>query len=278
MPQDKYSAIWVSNSSISDFLKCPRLYYLRNVYKDPKTNHKINIISPALALGQTVHEVLESLSFLPSDSRFTESLLSKYDVVWQKVSGKLGGFTDEIEEKYVKERGVKMLQRVMDYPGPILSKAIKIRKDDPNYLPNFYLSEEENIILCGKIDWLEYMPDDGSVHIIDFKTGKNEEKEDSLQLPIYLLLVNNCQKMKVTKASYWYLDRNNKPMEVELPPLEVVYSRVLEAARKVKEARLKKEYPCPKNGCFACKPFEAILKGEAEFVGVGGYSQDMYIL
>lgn len=278
MTKDKYSAVWVSNSSISDFLKCPRLYYLRNVYKDPKTNHKVNIITPALALGQSVHEVLESLSFLPSDKRLTKSLLDSYDIVWQKVSGKLGGFTDDIEEKYVKERGAVMLKRVMEHPGPILNKAVKIRKDDPTYLPNFYLSEEENIILCGKIDWLEYMPNDGSVHIIDFKTGKNDEKEDSLQLPIYCLLVNNCQKMKATKASYWYLERENKPTEVELPALEEAYNRVLEEARKVKEARLKKEYLCPKNGCFACRPFEAILKGEAEFVGVSGYSQDMYIL
>lgn len=278
MPQDKYTAVWVSNSSISDFLQCPRLYYLRNVYKDPKTHHKINIISPILALGQTVHEVLESLSFLPMSSRMAESLLDKYDVVWKKVSGKLGGFTDDIEEKYVKERGAAMLRRVMEHPGPLMNKAIKIRKDDPNYLPHYYLSEEENIILCGKIDWLEYIPANGSVHIIDFKTGKNEEKEDSLQLPIYLLLVNNCQKMKVEKASYWYLDRDNKPIEVELPSAEEAYIRVLEEARKVKEARLKKEYLCPKNGCFSCRPFEAILKGEAEFVGVGGYNQDMYIV
>ncbi len=278
MSQDKYSAVWVSNSSISDFLNCPRLYFLRNVYKDPKTNHKINIVSPPLALGQTVHEVLESLSFLPSDSRLNESLLDKYDVVWKKVSGKLGGFTDETEEKYVKERGAAMLKRVMEHPGPLLNKAIKIHKDDPNYLPHYYLSEEENIILCGKIDWLEYMPQDGSVHIIDFKTGKNEEKEDSLQLPIYYLLVNNCQKMKVTKASYWYLDRDTKPVAVELPPLEEAYNMVLEAASKVKQARVKKEFLCPKNGCFSCRPFEAILKGEAEFVGVSGYSQDMYIL
>lgn len=278
MAQDKYSAIWVSNSSISDFLTCPRLYYLRNVYKDPKTNHKINIINPSLALGQTVHEVLESLSFLPSTDRFNESLLDRYEVVWQKVTGKLGGFKTEFEEQEVKNRGAKMLQRVIDNPGIIQNKAIKIKKEDPNYLPNYYLSEEENIILCGKVDWLEYLPVTNSVHIVDFKTGKHDERPDSLQLPIYCLIVNKCQKIAVSKVSYWYLDRENEPTEMMLPSLDESYNKVLVEAKKVKTARLNKEYSCPKNGCFFCTPFELVIKGNAEYIGVGGYKQDMYII
>ena len=62
---DQYTAVWVSHTSISDFLQCPRAYYLKNVYKDPKTRHKIQLMSPPLALGQVVHSVLESLSILP---------------------------------------------------------------------------------------------------------------------------------------------------------------------------------------------------------------------
>jgi len=85
---DKYSAVWVSHTSISDFLHCPRAYYLRNIYKDPKTGHKIKLMAPALALGLTVHEVLESLSLLPKNKRFEEPLLVKFDKVWEKVSGR----------------------------------------------------------------------------------------------------------------------------------------------------------------------------------------------
>jgi ATP-dependent helicase/DNAse subunit B len=278
MPQDKYTAVWVSNSSMSDFVNCPRLYYLRNVYKDPATGHKINIINPALALGQTVHEVLEELAFVAAADRLKESLLEKYEVVWKKVSGKLGGFHDAYEEKQTKKRGQEMLQRVMENPGPIRNKSIKIRRHDRNYLPNYYLSLDENIILCGKLDWMEYLPDDDTVHIIDFKTGKHDEKKDSLQLPIYHLLVKNCQKRSVSKASYWYLDRNDEPSEITLPGIDDAYEQVLTLAKNVKEARLNRSYVCPKGGCFACEPFEKILTGKAEFVGTGGYSQDMYII
>jgi ATP-dependent helicase/DNAse subunit B len=274
MHQDKYTAVWVSNSSINDFINCPRLYYLRNVYKDPKTNHKINIINPSLALGQAVHEVLEGLSLLPAAMRLNESLVDKYNTAWQKVTGKLGGFVDEAEEQTVKERGGKMLQCIFENPGPILNKAIKIKKD----LPNYYLSTEDNIVLCGKIDWLEYMETDDSIHIIDFKTGKNDENLYSLQLPIYYLLASNCQKRKVSKASYWYLGRNNNPTERELPDKEDSFNKVLTIAKKVKHARGNNEYRCPKNGCRDCYPFEAIIKGQAEFVAVGEYKQDIYIL
>ncbi len=274
MAQDKYSAVWVSNSSMGDFINCPRLYYLRNVYKDPATGHKVNIINPSLALGQSVHEVLEALSLLPSEERFKDSLLMAYERSWEKVSGKMGGFNNAEQEEHVKGRGRKMLERVMKNPGPLANKAIKIKKE----LPNYYLSEEENIILCGKIDWLEYLPEDDSVHIIDFKTGKHDESAASLQLPIYTLLVANCQKRRASRGSYWYLDRDNLPISVKLPTMEESYQMVLDTARKVKEARLKGEYLCPKEGCFACRPFEAIMNHEAEFVGVGGYKQDLYIL
>ncbi|SRR6266568_2988086 len=274
MAIDKYSAVWVSSSSMSDFVKCPRLYFLRNVYKDPLSRHKINIINPSLALGQSVHEVLEALSVIPVEDRFTTPLLTTYEMVWKKVSGKLGGFTNEQEEQMIKTRGIQMLKRVMDFPGPLKNKAVKIPKE----LPNYYLSERENIILCGKIDWLEYMPEDDSVHIIDFKTGKNDESALSLQLPIYLLLVHKLQKRKVNKASYWYLDRDNEPVSIQLPNVEEAYEKVLQTARLVKAARLKGEYLCPKGGCFACRPFEKIINHEAEFVGVGGYSQDLYII
>lgn len=274
MANDKYSAVWVSNSSMSDFVHCPRLYYLRNVYKDPTTRHKINIINPSLALGQSVHEVLEALSTVPAEKRFETSLLDAYEVAWKKVSGKLGGFTNEREEQTVKERGAQMLKRVMNNPGPIQNKAIKIKKE----LPHYYLSEEENIIICGKIDWLEYLDFEDSVHIIDFKTGKNDESAHSLQLPIYLLLVHNLQKRKVHKASYWYLDRDDNPVSVALPSLEEAHNKVLATAKRVKAARLEGAYHCPKGGCFGCRPFEKIINHEAEFVGVGGYSQDLYII
>ncbi len=273
---DKYTATWISHTSSSDWLRCPRAYYLKNVYRDPKTNHKIKLMSPSLALGSAVHEVLESLSILPKHSRFSESLVAKLDKSWEKIKGKKGGFlNDEAEYKY-KLRGQEMLRRVMNNPGPLSGLAVKIQMD----LPYFWLSPEDNIILCGKIDWLEYLPDTDSVHIIDFKTGKNEEDPDSLQLPIYLLLVNNCQKRRVSGASYWYLNSSDTLTPKDLPSLETAQKKVLEIGKQIKLARQIERFKCPggDDGCGVCRPMEQIIHHEAELVGVDDYNNDVYIL
>lgn len=272
---DKFSATWVSHSSLSDFIKCPRAYFLKNVYKDPKTGHKIQIMTPSLALGQAVHNVLESLSVLPTDERFDEPLPIKFERSWDKISGKKGGFqSPETEQKY-RQRGEAMIAKVVADPGPLKEKAVKIKQD----LPYFWISEEDNLILCGKIDWLKYNPVDDTVHIIDFKTGKREEDPSSLQLPIYHLLVHNCQKRAVSGASYWYLEFSNLLHDKDLPDLAKAREDVLKLAKKVKLARQLSKLSCPDGGCFACRPLEAILAREAEFVGVDiTTKRDTYIL
>ena len=106
---DKYSAVWVSHSSMGDFLKCPRAYYLHNIYKNPKTGKKINIVNPALALGQAVHEVVEGLAQFKVEERFEKPLLEVFEKVWEKVSGKRGGFRNAEEEAAAKARGINMI-------------------------------------------------------------------------------------------------------------------------------------------------------------------------
>lgn len=273
---DKFSATWVSHSSISDYLACPRSYYLKNVYKDPKSGRKITLMSAPLALGQAVHNTLEALSELPRDQRFTIPLPERFKTEWAKVAGKQGGFFSDASEHTYRARGEAMIARVYNHPGPIGNLSVKIQKD----LPNFWLSEEEEIILCGKIDWLEYLPEQDAVHIIDFKTGKRREDESSLQLPIYRLLVDECQQRPVVKASYWYLEDDDELTEKELPSLEESRKKVLLVAQKIKLSRKIKKFDCPKGkeGCFACGPMERILRGEGEYIGEDDFRRDLYVL
>lgn len=278
MAKDKYSAVWVSHSSISDWLSCPRAYFLKNVYKNPQTHKKMAIVSPPLSLGQAVHEVIESLSVLSVDRRFAEPLLAKFNQAWEKVKGKKGGFLSEAEETKYKERGKEMLLRVERNPGPLKNLAVKIQMA----LPYYWLSENDNIILCGKIDWLEYLPaqaglKNDSVNIIDFKTGRNEEKADSLQLPIYYLLVNHTQARPVKKVSYWYIDRDSQPVEQKLKNLDKAEEKILKIAKAMKLARQLKRFKCPQNGCRYCLPLERILLGEGELVGIDEMDREIYI-
>ncbi|MGH7240567.1 MAG: PD-(D/E)XK nuclease family protein, partial [Candidatus Saccharimonadales bacterium] len=109
--QDKYNALWVSHSSMGDFLKCPRLYYLHNIYRTPR-GRKINVASPYLSLGQAVHETVEGLAKFKVNERFVRPLEMAFEENWQKVSGKAGGFKAAEQEADFKERARQMMLRV----------------------------------------------------------------------------------------------------------------------------------------------------------------------
>lgn len=51
----------------------------------------MTIMTPPLALGQSVHEVIESLAVLPTEERLKVSLVKKLDPVWLKITGKREG-------------------------------------------------------------------------------------------------------------------------------------------------------------------------------------------
>lgn len=294
MATDKYTAVWVSHSSMGDFLKCPRTYYLHNVYKDPATGRKMSIVNAHMSLGIAVHEVLEGLGDYPANERMNRDLRADFENEWLKVSGIKGGFLTPEQEEEFKARGKEMINNVIKDPKFLVNKRIKLPKEKMN--PNFYLSEDQNIILNGQVDWIEYLDGD-TLHIIDFKTGKREEADGSLQLPIYLLLCNALQKRKVSKASYWYLE-SDKMVEKELPDLETARRDVFDVALKVKLAREKGEFHCPKGdydpesgggGCMNCRPYEHILEFKAGTLaaedkdkvistGIGGFNQDMFVV
>ena len=84
-------------------------------------------------------------------------------------------------------------------------------------------------------------------------------------------------------------------VEATLPDAKKAQEDVLAVAMKVKEARVQakregpeKVFACPQGpynsetkegGCICCRPYEMILANDPsmEYVGVGGFNQDMYI-
>ncbi len=118
------------------------------------------------------------------------------------------------------------------------------------------------------------------MEIIDFKTSRQQEGEDSLQLPIYHLLVKNCQNREVTAASYWYLDSSDKLTPKKLSDLKEAQEKILKIAKRMKLQKSLNKFDCPSGvaGCRACRPYEAILRGEAKLVGLDDYKADIYVL
>ena len=227
-----------------------------------------------MALGQAVHEVIEGLSVLSVERRLERPLLERLEDTWKKITGRRGGFFNPETEGRYKDRARKMLKGVEKNPGPLTNLAVKINQE----LPYYWLSEPDNLILCGKIDWLEYLKDKDAAHIIDFKTGRGEEKTNSLQLPIYYLLASHAQKRPVIKLSYWYIDRDSRPREQKLPDIKQAEAKILKIAKEMKLARQLNRFKCPNEGCRECREMEQAVSGQAELVGHDAMGREVYVL
>ncbi|MBP9765867.1 MAG: PD-(D/E)XK nuclease family protein [Candidatus Pacebacteria bacterium] len=289
---DKYKSVWISHSSIRDYFSCERLYFLKNVFKDPISRRKINIASPHLTLGVAVHKVIEDLKNIKSDQRekvIKENLLDNFKNEWLKYKGKKGGFKSDEEEKSFYLRGEEMIKRVINNPNILINKIIPLSYFyEGDIVPNYYLSVDENIVLCGSIDWIEYLPESNAIRIVDFKTGRNDEDDDSFQLPIYYLLISNLMKeqntlsakkiYEIKEAAYWYLDHDNKKEnsehqefhitkidEEKIKEIKDTEKKILEIGIKIKSLREKAIYKCSTEkvegeGCKSCRDFEKIYK------------------
>jgi ATP-dependent helicase/DNAse subunit B len=148
------------------------------------------------------------------------------------------------------------------------------------------------VILCGLVDWVEYMDKDDSLRVIDFKTGKHDEKEDSFQLPIYKILVESLQKRKVKSGAYWYLRKDKFPTEIELvdEDVEEIKSQILKIGIDIKQRKQDNKFECKYKtetgeSCFDCRDFEMIknfdegnVVPQVEYLGVGEYKQDLYLM
>lgn len=256
------NTIWISHTSLGDFEKCKQLYYLRNLYRDQKygNNFRLHVASPFLSLGEAVHDAIDHFTerYEP-EHRTLDRLMYEYQRGWGLKPGKIGGFKDEAQEKEFKQRGEGMLERF--FKNSHFSKGKPIRVNFPK-LP---LVGEDDVVLVGNFDWLEKNGD--GLHVMDFKTGK-EEDGDSLQLPIYALLAEHVLKEPVTKLTYWYLDRDDEPIQKEIPDISKTLAAVKERAAKIEDAVKFQDFPCDAElgYCKHCNEYHMVINEQAEHV------------
>ena len=250
-------AIFLSNTSLRDFIKCPRAYYLKNIYKDPRNGYRIQIASPYLTLGTLVHETIKW--FLDSRQQLPlSSLEEQYRNLWHRFQGKRGGFTSKEEEASFGKRGLEMLSNFGENWKKLEAKM------PPVSFPKYPLTD--NIILTGNMDFVGQNPDE-TLHVVDFKTGTRDE-DDPIQLYIYAILAENNYGKDVTCASFWYLDRDDTPKDIVLDPLEPKIEELTQRGLEIEKGLKEGKWECPRGdeGCFECRDYEKILAGKGEWV------------
>ena len=268
-------ALWVSYTALKDFLRCPKSYYLKNRYRDPKTGNRLQITSAPMTLGSLVHNAIKW--YLQTNrTADKDALIKQYRNHWLKYRGKRGGFSSLPEEGDFGKRGLKMLDNFWE-------NAKSLEPNEPVYdFLRFKL--DEKIILIGKLDFLGNLAD-GSLHVLDFKTGAKDE-EDPMQLHAYAILAEGNLQRKVSKISYWYLDRETSPKEAVLDNLEEKLEWLKEKALQIQEAIKEDNWVCSKKGgppagglCNDCQKYQAIIDGKGEFqFSDEEFKKDVYYL
>jgi len=199
----------ISYSSLENFKQCPLKYKLSNIdkIKEPKSKEAI--------FGTYIHKVLKW--FYQKDPNFPtlDVLLEYYRDYWPQKTEGFEWKNSEEEKSYFKE-GIRMLEE-------FYNKNIPHKRSILDLETRFEVVIDENPdkpngkhILTGVIDRIDKLPD-GTLEIIDYKTGKRMPSQRALdknnQLSLYAIGLKSRWprvKIKDLKLSLYFLKFNEK--------------------------------------------------------------------
>lgn len=210
-----------SFSQIKSYETCPYQYKLAHILKVPTKG------SPYFSFGQTIHSTLQKfyeriqeLNAVKQVSLFgtteiantvsggvkvpsVDDLLKIYDQVWIE-----DWYNDQNQREEYYEKGKKILKEF--YTTHDGQWTI------PVALEGWFKIKVGQYLVHGRIDRIDKLPD-GTLEIIDYKTGKAKEKvtgEDKDQLLIYQMATEQLSQyrhMGVTqKLTFYYINDNIK--------------------------------------------------------------------
>ena len=238
-----------SFSQLAAFSTCPLQYKFAFVLKIPAPTDKASLIFGRV-LHNVLHDFLEPLESAGSvqDSLFNkpktalteEKLLELYEERWQAD----GYGSKEEREKYY-QKGQKILKTFWtNLKTDGLPEIIFLEK-------SFTFKVGDGIIK-GAIDRVDKLPD-GTLEIIDYKTGNPKEKleyADKRQLILYKIFLEEFLKIKVSKLSYYYLEGTYKTsFEAKEKDVEKLRQEVLDEITEIKKGNFP---PNPSELCKYC--------------------------
>lgn len=231
-----------SFSQVKAYETCPYQYKLMHVLKIPtkgsasfsfgssmhntlhafyKKVQELNSAQQASLFGPLVEAPSEGETKVPS----YDELLDMYDKHWIA-----DWYKSKLQrEKYYK-KGKEILKTFYD--------SQEGAWDVPVGLESWFKIQVGNHLLHGRIDRLDKL-DDGTLEIVDYKTGKTKEKltsDDKEQLLIYQIAAQSLPEFRnqgeVSKLTFYYLNDNVKTSfiggEKELEKLKNKLSKTLE--------------------------------------------------
>ncbi len=184
-------------------------------------------LRPADTAGSLVHNVLcDFFGKLPQKQRDRKRLIAMFEERWAALS-----------PRYLRMEGVDEL-----HDRNLESLRQFAQREDLEAEP-FRVEEyvqvqiAPDVTLFGRMDRIDEEPD-GTLHIIDYKTGSHPGDVDASQLHLYAIMVESKLERTVSRASFWYLDGGSVwTTELTRAEKEMVLAGALAAAKDMQKER-----------------------------------------
>jgi DNA helicase-2/ATP-dependent DNA helicase PcrA len=202
-----------SFSQLESYSKCPCQYRYAFILKVPVPE------KASLSFGRSLHNTLyqfmypllegnqaQASLFVDTKKRKEEiksqinldRLMDLYNDYWQG-----GAYETKKEKEEYYKKGKEAL--INFYNNLLEDKLVK-----PVMLEKKFVLKVGQDSIKGAIDRVDKL-EDGTVEVIDYKTGRVKDKldtKDKRQLMIYQLALENVLNLKVSKLSYYFLDKD----------------------------------------------------------------------
>jgi putative RecB family exonuclease len=229
------------------FHQCRRRYKYRYVERIPTRPSAHNTV------GAHVHTALKLFfDSVPLDDRSPQRLVDLLLSQWQT---NRAGFQSLADEEQWRERAQGMLERFGEEQDLAAQPLILER--------HFELTLNPRLALIGRIDRVDQ--ENGALHVIDYKTGRQPNEVDDDQLHLYTVLLERTLLESVARASYLYLE-DGKLWSVT-PTAERVRASLEAAEEAYREMIAEREYAASVGRHCAFCEYQSICPRREEIVG-----------
>ncbi|MCS6975566.1 MAG: PD-(D/E)XK nuclease family protein, partial [Gemmatales bacterium] len=234
--------------------KCPRQYYYKHVAEIPEPERR------AARFGTAVHKALERLhqKYPRLSLELGPELLRFFEEEVQSVT-----FSSDLERRQAIKQGKEVLTRFLEEEQHVSQEIqnTEVEKDMRLYLEN-------DVVLSMRIDRVDALSD-GSVRILDYKTGRIESGPEYLrrfQMPCYALAIQESYQRPINRIEVVGLRKlndngrierkilqwNENGTEKHLSParLEALKQRIQEIAQAIRSGQF--EAKPDKDTCDRC--------------------------
>jgi DNA helicase-2/ATP-dependent DNA helicase PcrA len=233
------SYLWYTH--IESFRRCPLQYKYRYVIKIPIPT------SAVLGFGDVMHKSMQEFyqHVIKGEHPTKQTLLSIYENKW-----KSNGFMSKSYEKDMKQHGIELLNEYFDRGYDQKTKTIAVEQ-------GFKIKITKDITLGGRIDRVDRKPD-GTLEIIDYKTGAAPKKRDpseDFQLSLYALAATDKgvfgEKPEHLLVSFYFFEGQERISGTRSKEqLEKVKEEIVETAKDIGTSDF---HPTPGMYCAFCE-------------------------